>query len=162
MISAIRKEERPNEEVVAATAPTLVVAEAFIQSEMPLATPEAVEYPTSADPQVVEASTPQETAIQAEPPTAEQLVDGFLGLFVQLQSSWSAAADAKWEEYMRHAENNLAELQNLQSRLNEVVQQATAQVTLLRSAAAMFANRVDSAEAQQVVKAVQACTASKQ
>lgn len=163
VISAIRKAERPNEEVVVAAAPTLVVAEAFIQSETPLATLEAVEYPTSADPQVVAASTPQETAIQAEPPTAEQLVDGFLGLFVQLQSSWSAAADAKWEEYMCHAENNLAELQNLQSRLNEVIQQATAQVTLLRSAAAMFANRVDSAEAQQVVKAVeQACTASDQ
>ncbi len=148
VIAEIRAEERPDEEVVPVATP-LVTSEAFFPSETPLAAPDAVEYTTCSATVAAEAFTPQETAIQAEAPTATQLVDGFLGLFVQLQNSWSAEADSKWEEYMQRAEERLAYLQQLHDKLHVIVRRAADQVALLRSTAALFAQMSEATAAQQ-------------
>lgn len=148
VIADIRAKERPEEEVVPAVTP-LVTSEAFFQTETPLAAPETVAYTTCSATAAAEAFTPQETAIQAEAPTATQLVDGFLGLFVQLQNSWSAEADSKWEEYMQNAEERLAYLQQLHDKLHVIVRRAADQVALLRSTASLFAQMSEATAAQQ-------------
>lgn len=158
VIAEIRAEERPDEEVAPAAAPaatSLVTSDAFFQTEQGLGTAEAVTYTSGTATAAAEAFTPQETVIQAEEPTATQLVDGFLGLFVQLQHSWSAEAESKWEEYMQRAEARLTYLQQLHDKLQDIVQRAAAQVELLRATAGLFAqiSEADSAPQEDVVSA---------
>lgn len=157
VIAEIRAEERPDEEVAPAATP-LTVSEAFFPAEQGLGTAEAVAPTTDTATAAAEAFTPQETTIQAEAPTATQLVDGFLGLFVQLQHSWSAEADSKWEEYMQRAEARLAYLQQLHDKLQDIVRRAAVQVDLLRATAGLFA-QISEAEADQQVDVVSASEA---
>ena len=138
VIAEIRAAERPDEEVVPVATP-LVTSDAFFQAEQGLGTAEAVEYTTCATTDATEAFTPQETTIQVEKPTATQLVDGFIGLFVQLQNSWSEEADSKWTEYIDEAESRLAYLLHLEQDLHTIVKQASEQVDLLKATAALFA-----------------------
>lgn len=148
VIAEIRAEERPDEEVIPADA-TLVTSNAFFQTEQGLGTAEEVTYTSGTATAAAEAFTPQETTIKAEEPTATQLVDGFFGLFVQLQNSWSTEAGSAWGEYMQRAEERLAYLQQLHSKLQDIVQRAAVQVDLLRSIASLFAQMAHAATTQQ-------------
>lgn len=148
VIAAIRAEERPDEEVAPASTP-FVTSDAFFQVEQGLGTPESVTYTTGSATAAAEAFTPQETTIQAEEPTATQLVDGFFGLFVQLQNSWSTEADSAWGEYMQRAEERLAYVQQLHDKLHAIVRRTADQVDLLRSMASLFAQMAHAATTQQ-------------
>ena len=139
VIDVIRKEERPEEELPATVSEASVASTDVYALAEDVTSLTALEDTVNDEPAVTEPATGEKQEPSVCAPTPQQLVDGFIGLFVQLQNSWSEEADSKWTEYIDEAESRLAYLLQLEQDLHTVVKQASEQVDLLKATAALFA-----------------------